>query len=135
MILIDTSVLIEAIRDRKGTVAKALLDFAGEQEIVISRFTELEFLMGARSEADWRRLVRYIADRTVLEPTRSTWSDAARIYFDLRRAGTTVRSSIDCCIAQIALERSLTIVHNDRDFEAIATVRPLQHHRLEPDRA
>jgi len=41
----------------------------------------------------------------------------------LRRAGKTVRSPIDCCIAQLALENQLMLVHNDRDFEVIAELR------------
>jgi len=50
---------------------------------------------------------------------------AARIYYDLQRQELTVRSSIDCCIAQIAIENQLTLIHNDRDFETIQQVRSL----------
>jgi predicted nucleic acid-binding protein len=58
------------------------------------------------------------------------WSDAARIFFDLRRRGRTVRSSIDCCIAQIAIENDVLLLHRDRDFEVIAELRPLRQQRL-----
>jgi hypothetical protein len=34
----------------------------------------------------------------------------------------TIRSTIDLLIAQIALEHSATLLHNDRDFDAIARV-------------
>jgi predicted nucleic acid-binding protein len=61
----------------------------------------------------------------------SGWSEAARIHFELRRSGLTVRSILDCCIAQIALDGPLTLVHNDRDFEAIGKVRALRAKRLE----
>ncbi|WP_410503742.1 hypothetical protein [Leptolyngbya sp. 7M] len=43
-----------------------------------------------------------------------------------------VRSPIDCCIAQAALEHDLLLIHNDRDFETIAQVRSLQHFRFQP---
>ena len=56
---------------------------------------------------------------------------AARIYYDLRRQGLSVRSPIDCCIAQAALENNLLLIHNDRDFETIAQVRSLQHLRFQ----
>nr|WP_217651864.1 hypothetical protein [Hydrococcus rivularis] len=55
-----------------------------------------------------------------------------RIYYDLRRQGLSVRSPIDCCIAQAALEYDLFLIHNDRDFETIAQVRPLQHFCFRP---
>jgi predicted nucleic acid-binding protein len=62
-----------------------------------------------------------------------SWQAAARIYYDLRRRGLTVRSPIDCCIAQAALENDLLLIHNDRDFETIAQVRSLQHVRFQPE--
>jgi predicted nucleic acid-binding protein len=37
----------------------------------------------------------------------------------------TVRSTLDCLIAQIALEHGLALLHEDRDFESIRRVRPL----------
>jgi len=48
MILADASVLVAAMRDRTGAHARRLLDFAGDDEIVICRFTEMELLAGAR---------------------------------------------------------------------------------------
>jgi predicted nucleic acid-binding protein len=51
---------------------------------------------------------------------------AARIYFDCRRRGLTVRSTIDCFIAQLALEHRLALLHDDRGYAAIARVRPLR---------
>jgi predicted nucleic acid-binding protein len=38
-------------------------------------------------------------------------------------------SPIDCCIAQIAIENDLLLLHNDKDFNIIHQVRPLIHHR------
>ena len=34
-------------------------------------------------------------------------------------------------VAVVALEHDLTLLHNDRDFETIATVRPLKHQRVQ----
>ena len=126
MILIDTSVLIDVIRDKSGLRAQAVIAQAGDRQLVISRFTELELMVGAVDEQDWRRLSDYVEKRVVLGPSAATWRNAARIYYDLRRARHTVRSMIDCCIAEIALEKNILLLHNDRDFDAIATVRPLQ---------
>ena len=38
---------------------------------------------------------------------------------------------MDCCVAVVALEHDLTLLHNDRDFETIATVRSLKHLRVQ----
>ena len=46
--------------------------------------------------------VYFTFNHTHIEASVETWQAAARIYYDLRRQGLTVRSPIDCCIAQIA---------------------------------
>ena len=51
---------------------------------------------------------------------------------DLRRRGLTVRSVIDCCIAEIALRHEMTLVHDDRDFATIGRLRALSHVEFRP---
>lgn len=127
MILVDTSVIVALLRDRTGVHARKLVEIAGDREIVFPRFAELEVLVGAKSDAEWRQINSFFASFRLLDPSPSTWREAARIYFDLRRKGRTIRSIVDCCIAQIALDEAATLVHNDRDFDAIASIRPLNH--------
>jgi hypothetical protein len=50
---------------------------------------------------------------------------ASRIFFDCRRKGVTVRSTIDCLIAALVLEGKATLPHDDDDVEQIRKVRPL----------
>lgn len=67
-----------------------------------------------------------------LEASPLTRREAARTYFDLRSQGITVRSPIDCCIAQLAIENRALLLHRDRDFEMISRLRPLRLERFEP---
>jgi len=48
------------------------------------------------------------------------------VFFDLRRKGMSVRSSVDCLIAQTAIEHGLHLLHNDSDFDRIAKVSALK---------
>jgi predicted nucleic acid-binding protein len=57
----------------------------------------------------------------VNDPVES-FARAARIYFDCKKKGITIRSTIDCLIAQTALEHDLFLLHNDTDFDAMASV-------------
>ena len=41
-----------------------------------------------------------------------------------RKLGLTIRKSADCLIAIVALEHEALLVHNDRDFLALARVAP-----------
>ncbi|CDM96208.1 MAG: PIN domain nuclease [Limnospira sp. PMC 1291.21] len=133
MFLIDTSVWIAVLRDKTGTVGQSLSEIIKEQPIFLSRFTQMELLQGCRDEREWRLLETYLQDQDYIEPTPNTWVAAARIYYDLQRQGLTVRSSIDCCIAQLAIAHQLILIHNDRDFETIATATSLNSLRFRPD--
>ena len=130
MILVDTSIWIEVLRDRTGAPRVALDAALDSDEAVLSRFHQLELLQGARDEREWSLLHEYLDAQEYLEGSPSSWAEAARIFFDLRRRGKTVRSSIDCCIAQIAIDHDVLLLHRDRDFEVIAEVRPLRQKRL-----
>jgi predicted nucleic acid-binding protein len=131
MLLIDTSVWISVFRDRSGQVRQQLETLIADRDVLLTRFTQLELLQGSLNEQEWTLIADYLAAQDYAEPTIHSWQAAARIYYDLRRQGLTVRSPIDCCIAQAALENNLVLIHNDRDFETIAQVRSLQHLRFQ----
>jgi predicted nucleic acid-binding protein len=45
-----------------------------------------------------------------------SYEESAFNYFKCRKAGITIRSSIDLIIVQIAIENNLYLLHNDNDF-------------------
>lgn len=124
MITVDLSVWVALLRDatKRGRVESRL----ASEEFHLTRFTQMELLMGVRRETQWRRLERYLEVQQYAEADGSTWHQAARTYFDLRRVGKTIRSPFDCCIAEIAIANDALLFHRDRDFRAIAAVRPLR---------
>jgi predicted nucleic acid-binding protein len=130
MILVDTSVWIEVLRDKKGSVVKGFRQVVGEEVYALTRFTQLELLQGARNEEDWRMLSDYLTDQYYLEAADTTWPEAARTYYELRRIGVTVNSPIDCCIAVIAIENNAVLLHRDEDFSKIQRIRPLVAERF-----
>ncbi|MGH9366334.1 MAG: type II toxin-antitoxin system VapC family toxin [Thermoanaerobaculia bacterium] len=129
MILVDTSVLLPYLKG-KETAAGALLDRLLSEEVEMALTPEIvqEVLQGARDEKEWRTLKRYLSSQRVVnlsDPLRSHVA-AARIYYECRRRGFTVRSTLDCLVAQAALEQGVPLLHDDRDYEAIRRVRPLK---------
>lgn len=132
MFLVDTSVWINIFRDKTGVARQTLQTLVKDEIIFLTRFTQMELLQGCRDEREWMLLQTYLQEQDYIETTNNTWVFAARIYYDLQRQGLTVRSSIDCCIAQIAIEHQLTLIHNDRDFDTIQKVRPLLCLRFQP---
>jgi predicted nucleic acid-binding protein len=132
MLLIDTSVWISVFRDRTSQVRQKLEALIDNRQVFLTRFTQLELPQGSLNEKEWILLSTYLEAQDYIESTEDSWQAAARIYYDFRRQGLTVRSPIDCCIAQAALEHDLLLIHNDRDFETIVQVRSLQHLRFQP---
>ncbi len=43
-----------------------------------------------------------------------------------KREVETVRGAVDCCIAQLAIDHDLLLIHRNHDFETIAQIRPLR---------
>ncbi len=127
MVLADTSILVDFFRGRK-TLKTRLFDeiLARDIPFGISPYTYQELLQGARDEREYESLREYLGTQTLyfLPGGRETHEKAARLYFDLRRMGITVRGTIDVFIALTAMENNLMLLHSDRDFDAIAAVMP-----------
>ena len=127
MILVDTSVWIEVLKDKTGHTVRAFRRRINDDIIVFNRFIQLELLQGAKDELEWHRLDEYLSTQYYLEAVEKTWRNTARLFFDLRKSGITVRSPIDCCIACIAMEAQTLLLHRDHDFEKIAGISPLEN--------
>ena len=119
MYLIDTSIWIDVFRDRTQARAAQLKARIGGRATVLCRFTQLELRQGAKDQQEWELLDSYLSEQRYLEMAPASWREAARLYFALRRTGKTVRSSIDCAIAQLAIDHGATLLHRDRDFLVI----------------
>ena len=135
MILVDTSVWIEVLRDRRGGLVDSFRQRVGSEMCVLCRFSQLELLQGAKNESEWKKLDQYLSSQYYLEASETTWREAARIYFELGRKGIAINSPIDCCIAQIDIESGTLLLHCDQDFEKIAEIRPLLSEWFDPQKS
>ena len=118
MILVDTSIWIELLAEkpRRPIREEALLRFVTCGPIVQEVFQELK--PGPESHA-FRSA--FLATPTLSDPiSLALFLSAAEIYRQGRRRGITIRSSVDCLIAAIAIENRVPVWHRDRDFDAIA---------------
>lgn len=129
MIVVDTSVLIDSLRGEElpGAMALRRLEMEGAP-FLVPGICYQEVLQGAKNEKEWDLLADTLGSQSLLFPRdpASTHLQAARIFFDCRRRGLTIRSSIDCFIAQLVLEQDGgVLLHDNEDFERIRQVRPL----------
>lgn len=85
-----------------------------------------EVVQGISSEREFEQVSDYLGSQTFYHPQDpvESYREAARMYFDCRRAGITIRSAMDCLIARIAIEHDLLLLHDDRNFENMAKAIP-----------
>jgi len=124
MILVDTSVWIELLagRGKADVSAEDLVHFVTCGPIVQEVLQGLR--PGAASE-DFREA--FLALPRLNDPLPlSIFIEAADIYRLGRRKGHTIRSSVDCLIAAIAIENGVPVWHKNRDFAAIARYTSLE---------
>jgi predicted nucleic acid-binding protein len=129
MILVDTSVLIDFFKSSGSEAAlKFRLVLEQRLDFGITSHVFQEVLQGAGTEREYNLLRRYLETQRFFHPKDpvDSFAEAAGIYFKCRRKGLTIRSTIDCLIAQIAIENDLFLLHSDQDFQLMANVVPLK---------
>ncbi|MDX1384043.1 MAG: PIN domain nuclease, partial [Thermoanaerobaculia bacterium] len=80
MILVDTPLWVAVLRD--ASHRPALEAALAGADAVLTRFTQMELLQGARDEAEWDLLSRYLESQDYVETSPETWEAAVRIQFD-----------------------------------------------------
>lgn len=129
MILVDTSVLIDFFtgsgteeRQKFGEVLKRRIPFGINSHIM------QEILQGAASEKEFELLKKYLSTQRFYHPKDpvESYVNAAKIYMECRKQGITIRSTIDCLIAQTAIEHDLVLLHRDNDFRLMSRIIPLK---------
>lgn len=128
MIVVDTTVWIDFLEARGTPFDLHLAELIERGEpLALTDLIYCEVLQGILDEGNFRRVRGILRSYPVLRMRGlGTFEHAALIYRDCRRRGFTIRKTADCLIAATCLEVGAELYHNDRDFEAIATVRGLK---------
>lgn len=126
MYLVDTSAWIDYLNGREAEHV-ALLDelLSNPLAVGITDLVYMEILQGARDQLHFERFRQYFSGLRFYRPLEPEPSHAAaaQLFLDCRRLGITVRSTVGCMVAQCAIEHDLILLHNDRDFERMSSVR------------
>ncbi len=130
MVLVDTSVWIEVFRRPAGLDLESIVDF---DDVVTCWPVIQEVLQGFREPFAFRRARQAMLSLPIVASplTPEVYDKAIELYRSARRSGMTVRSSVDCLIAACALQHHLTVLHRDRDFQALAAVSLLNARNVE----
>jgi predicted nucleic acid-binding protein len=122
MIVVDSSVWIGQLRGAASSAVDKLKSIRNPATtIIVGELVLLEVLQGARDDLHAARIE---TDLRVFKIERMLDDDvavkAARNYRILRQQGITIRTTIDLVIATFCVERGHSLLHDDRDFDAMA---------------
>ena len=121
MVLADTSTWIDYFRGRETIETFYLTDLIAEKaDLCISGVILAEILQGIASERQYKSVDHYLQDLIYLPMSRSAYIRSADIYRKAKAHGAIIRSTIDCLIAACAIEHSVPLLQNDKDYLTIA---------------
>lgn len=118
--LVDTTVWVDFFRGKEtrqvATLEKAILQ---RDNIFYCGLVLTEILQGISNAKQSQLLKSHFNSLLYLDMHRDVYLHAADIYVILRQKGITVRKTIDCLIAALAISHKIPLLHNDRDFHPI----------------
>jgi predicted nucleic acid-binding protein len=117
MILVDSSVWIDFLRNRITPEVARLVELIGRQRVVIGDLVLAEVLQGIPAERDFEEALRiFSAFPVVTVSGEAVAIQAARNFRTLRALGITVRKTIDTLIATRCIIDGHALLFSDRDF-------------------
>lgn len=131
MIVVDTTVWIDFLEAKDTRFDRTLQTLINQDaSVALTDIIYCEILQGIRDEATGHQIRDILQAFPILRiHDLQTFEHAASIYRACRKRGLTIRSTIDCIIAAVCIEAGAELYHNDRDFDAIASLHDLKLYR------
>lgn len=119
MIFVDSSVWIDYFRGVASAQAETLDALLDREPLATGDLVLTEVLQGFSTPSEATRALQLFATIDIVTVGGIDVAvQAAANYRRLRTLGVTVRKTIDTLIATRCIRDGLTLLHNDRDFDA-----------------
>jgi predicted nucleic acid-binding protein len=127
MILVDSSVWIDYFNGERSWQTDLLDHMLSNVPIITGDLILTEVLQCFKSDKDYETAKNYLDELPFRQMGGYNVAiQSAQNYRQLRKAGVTVRKTIDIMIATFCIIEGLTLLHDDRDFDPIASHFPLK---------
>lgn len=126
MILVDTSVWIDYFNGRSTNHTETLDQLLSDDTVLIGDIILTEILQGFDKKRDFDLARNALDELECVQITHKSLAvKAASNFRYLRSKGITIRKTIDMLIATWCIENTIPLLHNDSDFDFIASKLPL----------
>lgn len=128
MIVVDTSVWVSILNGQPTRPAQQFTRLLEEgAELALTDIVLTEVLQGLRSEREVALVEDRLSDFAILRlEGLQDFRRAAELYRTARRSGVTVRKTLDVLIASPCVRDDVALLHDDVDFDRLATCTPLR---------
>ena len=118
MIVVDSSVWVDYFNGVSTRASDRLDELLGLEPLAVGDLILTEVLQGFSYDRDYRTAKMLLTSLTVVDMLgRDLAIKAADNFRFLRKRGVTVRKTADVIIATCCIERGLSLLYSDRDFE------------------
>jgi len=121
-VLVDTSIWIEYFNRPDSKQGGSLHTLLKNGRVIVAGLVLTELLRGARVEKEFRLITESMTALPFLETTLTTWIEAGRIGYSLRRKGLTIPTT-DLIIASLALDNNCLVFTLDPHFDKIPHIK------------
>lgn len=120
-VLVDTSVWVDFFNGHPSREAEVLATLIREEaDLVTCGLVVSEVLQGLRRAKSLSTIESHFREMDWLTPNEpDTYIEAADLFRRLRSRGLTIRSTIDCVIANLAARNDALLLSKDRDLTLI----------------
>ena len=121
MIVVDSSVWINNLRNAGSPSAKKLMEITNPRHIIVGDLVLLEVLKGAQNHKH-AEIIFSLLKQYRIEPMSDAdvAVQAAANFRHLRSKGITIRKTIDLIIGTFCIENGHQLLHDNRDFAPMA---------------
>jgi predicted nucleic acid-binding protein len=120
MVLVDTTVWIDFFSAKSCPHVNTLENLIfNREDLCLCGIVLTEVLQGIREDSEFRRTRDLLGTLIFLPMGYSIFMRSAEIYRGLRKKGVTIRKSVNCMIAAVAIKNDIPLLHNDKDFVPI----------------
>jgi len=125
MILVDSSVWIDYFNGKRSWQTHMLDHMLSKVPIIMGDLILTEILQGFKSDKDYEAAKAYLDELPFRQMGGYNVAiQSAQNYRQLRKAGITVRKTIDIIIATFCIIERLTLLHDDRDLILLLLIFP-----------
>lgn len=124
MIVVDSSVWVEILRDSKYTLSHFVQSKILEEQISYNGVILSELLQGAHDKKEYTKVLSGLKILTFREINFEIWNQVGQISFEMRKKGFKIPLT-DCIISALCIHYQDQLLTLDKHFQFIAKAFPL----------